>query len=145
MSKRRPSKKSRPRKGPQRWGYCPKCHRKKEMTIHHVLPRRHFGAATKGYDPMVIPLCRECHRALEKGIPFSPKKERDFYFQVVINFLGLEEERVRFSRELSPEQYLTLMSRPINDYSYDPDSTIILWPELSSWNPRQPSQQRIAV
>ena len=42
---------------------CPACLEQKEMTKHHVYPKRHFGK-----NAMIFELCRACHDKLEKYI-----------------------------------------------------------------------------
>jgi len=63
--------------------FCPKCHRYKLLTRHHIFPKRNFG---KKYNEQYLYLCRNCHDALEKLIPFE-KKKKQFYIEVVANFL----------------------------------------------------------
>lgn len=89
-----------------RWGYCPKCEDWKQLTRHHIVPKRFFGWQR---EPIVILLCRDCHDELEKIIPISEKQERSFYSLVVINFLDLPLPLGK-----SPEHYLKHVAHQIN-------------------------------
>jgi hypothetical protein len=69
------------------YGYtkpCPKCHQYCKLTRHHVFPRRWFGKGKN--NNYILLICKECHRELEKRIPFS-KMPKLFYQQVLNDFL----------------------------------------------------------
>ena len=68
---------------------CPKCHKIRRGTKHHVLPKRHFKHQKNA--PILF-ICRLCHDQLELLIPFK-KKQRDFYINVVKTFLGGDEAK----------------------------------------------------
>lgn len=120
-----------------RLGYCPKCHQRRSLGRHHILPIRFFGRGGKSCPSMTIPICEDCHRKIERLIPYRDEQEREFYFEVIVVFLGLEEVKQEFSRSLPAEQYLLMMVGIINKYSWDPWAVIPFWPELRTWNPRR--------
>lgn len=51
------------------------------LTRHHILPRRWFGK----WGGTVI-LCRQCHNAIERLIPFE-RRDVQFYWDVLNDFL----------------------------------------------------------
>lgn len=63
---------------------CPKCgipySNKRPKSQHHILPRRHFGHGR------TAELCRKCHDALERHIPFE-EKPKWFYYWVFTRFM----------------------------------------------------------
>jgi len=61
---------------------CEKCGAKKNLTKHHILPRRHFGVFGQKID-----LCRRCHDELELRIPFKKLKQYEYY-RILNNFLN---------------------------------------------------------
>jgi hypothetical protein len=70
---------------------CGKCGNKKNLTLHHVLPRRWFRDCQ-----IHVTLCRECHNKVEIIIHrLEKKREKRLslceYFYLLINFLLLEE------------------------------------------------------
>lgn len=64
-------------------GYCPKCHRIKWLTRHHVYPSRFFPRSSA-----VLYICRDCHDELEALIPVRKKQKRYFYEEVIREWLG---------------------------------------------------------
>ena len=68
---------------------CPKCKVEKMLTRHHVYPVRHFGRKD---NKEVFLLCRKCHDALEKLIPFE-RMVRDFYPVIIQSFLLMKEKK----------------------------------------------------
>jgi len=62
---------------------CPKCHQKRYLTKHHILPIRMFGK-----NDQVIYLCRRCHDAIERFIPLSKKLTKEAYYRIVIAFIN---------------------------------------------------------
>ena len=65
---------------------CPGCHISNlPMTAHHVFPRNLFGR--KGNN-IVFLLCRRCHSELHKRIPQNDRKTREWYYQVLLDFLS---------------------------------------------------------
>lgn len=63
-------------------GKCPKCKEVKELTRHHIYPRRFFCGRSE-----VVLICRKCHDLLERKIPEKKKLPEQFYELVVHNFL----------------------------------------------------------
>lgn len=63
--------------------FCPKCEKTKQLTEHHIKPKRHFGNGKGNWE--VILLCRKCHNELERLIPFD-KQPEEFYYNIVISF-----------------------------------------------------------
>lgn len=55
---------------------CPKCKKPKDLTKHHVFPKRYFGNGNKNNS--TIQLCRDCHNELELLIPLEQKPKK-FY------------------------------------------------------------------
>lgn len=69
-------------------GLCPKCLQIKEITKHHILPKRYFK---KKNDYMVLHLCRECHNILEMVIKKNEKNKelsRENYIGIAQQFIG---------------------------------------------------------
>ena len=62
---------------------CPKCQKVRQMTRHHIFPKRFYG---EKYGDRIFLLCRKCHDELEKLIP-SYKMPNSFYPNVVLAFL----------------------------------------------------------
>lgn len=58
------------------------------MTSHHIYPKRHFGNNRRQRKTR-FELCRECHDALEKLIPFE-RMPPEFYPEVLLCFLNPE-------------------------------------------------------
>jgi len=80
---------------------CGKCETGRNLTLHHVLPKRWFQNCL-----IKATLCRECHDRLETIIHQAERKaggNRSVceYFDLLINFILLEEylpgERIRSS------------------------------------------------
>lgn len=71
---------------------CPKCGgvfgTEVQRTRHHLLPKRFFRGSRETID-----ICRRCHDALERRIPFKRRLHESFYYLVVNNFLGYEAVR----------------------------------------------------
>jgi len=63
-------------------GICPKCHAKRVLTKHHVLPRRHYFGEGE-----VVLLCRKCHDDMEKIINRRERLTRDEYRKLARKFL----------------------------------------------------------
>lgn len=68
-------------------GVCPKCHRCRPLTRHHVYPRRHRHHWHKWQQKTFVYICRECHDRLELLIPI-PIQPPSFYTAVIEYFLG---------------------------------------------------------
>ena len=64
------------------YGVCPKCGLIRRLTKHHIFPKRFFGC--KG--PIKY-ICRECHDALEKLIPFYVVLRKKRYWEIYNDFL----------------------------------------------------------
>lgn len=70
-----------------KWGLCPKCLYLRDLTAHHIYPRRFFG--TPKNSP-ILHLCRGCHDKIELTIPKDePLSKRD-YLQLAREFLTEE-------------------------------------------------------
>ena len=68
--------------------HCPKCDKPYDSydvvySRHHIIPRRHFPGSN-----YTIDICRYCHNALERLIPYSRKLPISTYYLIVNNFLG---------------------------------------------------------
>jgi hypothetical protein len=64
------------------FGYCPGCQTWTDLTVHHILPRRFFGAPL---DAPKISLCWNCHaHGIEPLIAHTnPSTPRKFFFDMV--------------------------------------------------------------
>ncbi len=62
---------------------CPKCHKHRKLTMHHILPIRFFGK-----NDQVIFLCRRCHDLIEGFIPLNKKLTKEAYYRIVITFIN---------------------------------------------------------
>jgi 5-methylcytosine-specific restriction endonuclease McrA len=65
-------------------GLCPRCLYIRELTRHHIFPRRFFGDWKNS--PIMF-LCRTCHDKIEKLIPENEKLHKDDYLQIAREFL----------------------------------------------------------
>ena len=74
-------KRKQTRKNAPDIGFCPKCLKMKVLTKHHVYPKRHFR------DSPIFKLCRRCHDALERNIPYH-KIEVELYVKILAEFIG---------------------------------------------------------
>ncbi len=76
-------------------GICPKCLEIKELSKHHVFPRRWFKRKE------IILLCRECHNNIELIIS---QRERGkvlkeyIYLEIIKSFLNKKPRKVIFVR-----------------------------------------------
>lgn len=68
-----------------RWGLCPQCLYLRDLTAHHIYPKRFFG--TPKNSPILY-LCRECHDEIEKLIPRDEELPKREYLQIAREFLG---------------------------------------------------------
>ncbi len=71
-----------------RTGICPKCKMSKNLTRHHIYPKRFFKH-TKHKRAKVL-ICRECHNELETLIPQNEKMPDAFYIKIVDLFLFMK-------------------------------------------------------
>ena len=67
------------------YGLCPKCLELKELTKHHIFPRRFFK---KDKRPAILHLCRSCHDKLEMRIPYKEKMYKSEYIAITQEFLN---------------------------------------------------------
>jgi len=79
---------------------CPCCHKNRNMTKHHVFPRRFF----KDFEGMIpcIYICRACHQKLETLIPLHNKQSEWEYLKMLFHFLhreGILEKNSRWKRK----------------------------------------------
>ena len=66
----------------QKYGLCPKCLEMKHLTKHHIYPKKYF----KGSNPPLFFICRLCHDALERLIPYR-KLSKQTYVQILTDFI----------------------------------------------------------
>jgi hypothetical protein len=71
------------------YGLCPACKKMRNLTEHHLYPKRFFG---KKNNKALLLICVDCHRALEKRIPSDKKLRRDDYLHIARVFLMKEQE-----------------------------------------------------
>lgn len=69
----------------ERRGMCPVCLYLRDLTRHHIYPRRFFG--TPKNSP-VLHLCRSCHNRIEELLPRHDKLTKREYLQITREFLG---------------------------------------------------------
>lgn len=69
------------------YGLCGRCLYLRELTKHHLYPRRFFGNSSNS--PILF-LCRSCHDAIEKLIPVETPLEKEDYLQIAREFLAPE-------------------------------------------------------
>lgn len=74
------------------WGLCPKCMYLRDLTRHHIYPRRFFGAPKNS---PILHLCRSCHDLIEERIDKNILLSKREYLQICRDFLG-EEWRETF-------------------------------------------------
>lgn len=65
-------------------GFCPKCGRVRKITRHHIYPRRIFG---RGKNNIILLLCVECHRDIERIIPRKTQLTKEQYRQLTVAWL----------------------------------------------------------
>lgn len=68
-----------------RWGLCPVCLFLRDLTRHHIYPKRFFGEPKNS---PVLYLCRGCHDGIEERIPQHDKLTKREYLQIAREFLG---------------------------------------------------------
>jgi len=66
----------------RKYGECPKCHQRKQLTVHHILPKRFFRS-----DETIL-ICRECHDDLEMMIPVKERLDEVKYYYILDAFLA---------------------------------------------------------
>lgn len=66
------------------YGICPRCMYLRDLTKHHIYPRRFFG---KLLNAPILFLCRTCHDLLETNIPQDMVLHKDDYLLIVREFL----------------------------------------------------------
>lgn len=69
------------------YGLCCKCLYLRDLTKHHVYPRRFFGNSPNS--PILF-LCRGCHDSIEINIPKDVVLHKDDYLQIAREFLASE-------------------------------------------------------
>ena len=74
-------------------GFCPKCCGVRELTKHHVYPKRF-----RRKNNTILLLCRDCHDEIEKILPFE-KLEFDTYVAITSFWLKGGRPRVVFREE----------------------------------------------
>jgi hypothetical protein len=63
-------------------GLCPKCLEIKNLTKHHIFPKRFFGE-----NDNVLYICRECHNNIESIIPEYYQLAKEVYLNLTKQFL----------------------------------------------------------
>ncbi len=63
-----------------KFGFCAGCCKMKVLTNHHIFPKRVYK-----HSP-IFKLCRPCHDALERLIPYR-KVEKHKYIEILKNFI----------------------------------------------------------
>lgn len=66
------------------YGICPKCLYLRDLTKHHLYPRRFFG---NGSNSPILFLCRGCHDGIENLIPRDEPLQKEDYLQIAREFL----------------------------------------------------------
>ena len=66
-------------------GLCPACLYVRELTRHHIYPRRFFGNYKNS---PILHLCRSCHDEIEKDIDQNVQLRKSDYLQIAREFLG---------------------------------------------------------
>lgn len=69
-------------------GLCPNCFEIKQLSRHHIYPKRYFKR------PFIVLLCRKCHNDIELIISNrerGKKLREDIYYNIVVSFLKTEE------------------------------------------------------
>ena len=69
------------------YGLCSKCLYLRDLTKHHLYPRRFFGDHPNS--PILF-LCRGCHDLIENLIPKEDVLNKEDYLQIAREFLALE-------------------------------------------------------
>lgn len=64
---------------------CPVCLKVRQMTRHHIYPKRFFKKSPKFW------LCRQCHNTLEKIMP-RKKMSREWYDSLLKWFIRKESK-----------------------------------------------------
>ena len=70
------------------YGLCPKCLYLRDLTKHHIYPKRFFGRHS---NTAILLLCRSCHDLLETNIPQDDILHKEDYLQIAREFLILPE------------------------------------------------------
>lgn len=66
------------------YGVCPKCLYLRDLTKHHIYPRRFFGVWKNS---PILHLCRACHDLIETLLPANEKLRKQDYLQITREFL----------------------------------------------------------
>ncbi|MEW6624589.1 MAG: hypothetical protein AB1420_15945 [Bacillota bacterium] len=82
---------------------CPRCEKERELTLHHILPRKYGG-----YDDETIYLCNKCHdyveektyEILSRGYSFDTKTMKCFIFS---GFPDLPNKNVETDNEIKQD------------------------------------------
>jgi len=71
-----------PQRRNRKRGICVKCHSRRTLTKHHILPRRHYYG-----EGDIILICRKCHDKLERAIVKAERLTREEYRRILRKFL----------------------------------------------------------
>lgn len=66
-------------------GLCPKCLHIRDLTRHHIYPKRYFGSHV--INPIICFLCRRCHDLVERKIPQNTILPKYEYLRILREFL----------------------------------------------------------
>lgn len=66
------------------YGMCPKCLKLRELTKHHILPRRRFPA---GKNSPLLHLCRPCHTEIDDFTLDWDDMERSYFIEMTVLWL----------------------------------------------------------
>ena len=70
-----------------RFGLCPRCLELKQLTRHHIYPKRWFK---KDHEQPICYLCRDCHNDIEYILwcrEKGKKLKKHVYLNILISFL----------------------------------------------------------
>ena len=80
------------------YGLCPKCLRLRELTKHHILPKRVFAP---GKHSPLLHLCRECHDTIDYLTLEWDDKNREYIIYETVLWLTGEKYEMRVLQERS--------------------------------------------
>ncbi len=71
------------------YGLCPRCHKLRELTKHHILPKRRFPA---GRNSPLLHLCRVCHDVIDDLTFLWEEMERSYIIEQTVRWLKGEHD-----------------------------------------------------
>jgi len=87
------------------YGLCPRCTRLRELTKHHILPKRRFPA---GKNSPLLHLCRACHDVIDYLTLLWEDMERSYIIEQTVAWLKGEHD-----------EYLSSLHKGNNTYVQD--------------------------